>query len=262
MLYKYLHKHGLRFLSNLKLKLTSPADVDDPFEMIPRPGASVVTEDMVDRLLAHPDRMKEFFALSGWENLAEWTARCRANPEEFRAWLGRKMPEGIGQYCRQAAEAISRDFLMLCFSKSYDNVLMWSHYGDNHRGIAVGFDGDGLESALSARALEVDCQEERTTFDVEQLLFPELQYAEQLMTRKSPSWKYQEEVRYVVRRGSSSFFECPPNLVQTVLLGCKFPPAQIACVRKLMAKNGIRAELLIGLPDENLFKINFLPVLT
>jgi hypothetical protein len=29
---------------------------------------------------------------------------------------------------------------LLCFSKTWRNPLMWSHYGDKHRGIALGFD--------------------------------------------------------------------------------------------------------------------------
>jgi len=58
VLYKYLHKHGLRFLGNLTLKLTSPVGVDDPFEMRPRVGSSEVTEEQVRRLLNDEDRLR------------------------------------------------------------------------------------------------------------------------------------------------------------------------------------------------------------
>jgi hypothetical protein len=65
VLYKYLRKHGLRFLSSLKLKLTSPADVDDPFEMRPCVGSSDVTDEIMNRLVIREDRMKEFFPATG-----------------------------------------------------------------------------------------------------------------------------------------------------------------------------------------------------
>jgi len=29
---------------------------------------------------------------------------------------------------------------VLCFSRSWNNVLMWSHYADRHKGICLGFD--------------------------------------------------------------------------------------------------------------------------
>lgn len=28
----------------------------------------------------------------------------------------------------------------LCFSRSWNNILMWSHYGERHKGICLGFD--------------------------------------------------------------------------------------------------------------------------
>lgn len=28
----------------------------------------------------------------------------------------------------------------LCFSRSWNNILMWSHYGDRHKGVCLGFE--------------------------------------------------------------------------------------------------------------------------
>src|SRR5439155_11382356 len=257
VLYKYLHKHGLRFLSSLKLKLTSPADVDDPFEMRPRVGSSEVTDEMMKRLLAGRDRMKVFFQRTGQPDLDEWIASCRKDPRDLHRWLSKKLPEGLKAYCEQAPEAVAEEYRMLCFSNSCDNILLWSHYGDRHHGIVVGFDRDGLEDTLGAISLEVECREDRTIYGAEQFLFPTLEYARQLLTRKSPSWSYQEEVRFVVEYQGNSFFDCPPHLIKSVLLGCKFPAKRITCVKKLMARRDIQAKLLCGIPDENRFQISF-----
>jgi DUF2971 family protein len=260
VLYKYLHKYGLRFLANLKLKLTNPADVDDPFEMRPRVGSSEVTEEMVKRLLNDEARIKVFVRALGWPNLDEGMASCRENPQDFRRRLNKNMRENLQAYCDQAPEAVAKGFRMLCFSKLCDNILMWSHYGDSHRGVLVGLERDGLENALEARALEVNCREDRTTYDVEQFLFPKPEYAEQLLTRKSPSWSYQKEVRFIVKYQDQSFFECPPALIQSVYLGCKFPTKRVPCIRKLMKRKNIQAELLQGIPDKDHFRIDFRPI--
>ena len=29
---------------------------------------------------------------------------------------------------------------ILCFSRNWDNLLLWSHYGDSHTGVCLGFD--------------------------------------------------------------------------------------------------------------------------
>ena len=34
---------------------------------------------------------------------------------------------------------------IISFSKAINNILMWSHYGENHRGFAIGFDAEELE---------------------------------------------------------------------------------------------------------------------
>ncbi len=126
ILYKYLHRYGLKFLSNLKLKLTSPAEVDDPFEMRPRPGSVTMTVEMAERLLADEDRFRYF--ASRQPNPEEWMAGYRGNPNKLCDWF-RTLPDGLRAYCRQSAEAISEEYRMLCFSKLRDNILMWSHYG-------------------------------------------------------------------------------------------------------------------------------------
>src|SRR6516165_6791682 len=57
----------------------------------------------------------------------EW--RCvRSDVEESQLALERKE--------RRIVELHSA----LCFSKSWNNILMWSHYADKHRGICLGFD--------------------------------------------------------------------------------------------------------------------------
>src|SRR5580658_7168634 len=45
---------------------------------------------------------------------------------------------------------------LLCFSRNWDNLLMWSHYGASHTGICLGFDipdhdEDGREYHLDVR---------------------------------------------------------------------------------------------------------------
>jgi len=35
---------------------------------------------------------------------------------------------------------IERQYGVLCFSRSWSNPLLWSHYGDKHRGMCLGFE--------------------------------------------------------------------------------------------------------------------------
>src|ERR1035441_3016297 len=37
----------------------------------------------------------------------------------------------------------ARDYGLLCFSEEWNNILLWSHYADQHRGVCLGFDVSG-----------------------------------------------------------------------------------------------------------------------
>lgn len=258
VVYKYLHNYGLKFLSNMRLKLTSPAKVDDPFEMRPQPGAELATKEMAQKLLSHPDRLEFFTNLTGSKNVAEFSESLRSDPDQFVNWINKFIIEGLRSYCDQSSRGVAGEYSMLCFSETCKNVLMWSHYGDAHRGIAVGFDRLGLEEFLGARMLNVECIDERVVYNVEQMLFPQRDYVEKLLTRKSTSWLYQQEVRCIIRHEARTFITCPPDIIRGIFLGCNFPDRLIPCVREAAKKNGLSADLMRGQIDERLFRINFI----
>ncbi len=81
---------------------------------------------------------------------------------------------------------------MLCFSKRWKNPLLWSHYADRHRGIALEFDIDDNV------AIPVRYRRTRLRLDVDMIIkqdgFGE-DLAEELYATKSKHWAYEEEVR-------------------------------------------------------------------
>ena len=92
-----------------------------------------------------------------------------------------------------AAETVG----LLCFSESAHDPVVWSHYADAHRGIALGFDFEP-----SARLLPVKYQAERATLDYAALTDSKgginMVALEQGFTRKAPSWSYEKEHRLFV----------------------------------------------------------------
>lgn len=43
---------------------------------------------------------------------------------------------------RRFKDEWSKRFGILCFSRSWSNPVQWSHYGEKHRGMCLGFDVD------------------------------------------------------------------------------------------------------------------------
>src|ERR1022692_4365795 len=81
---------------------------------------------------------------------------------------------------------------LLCFSRNWDNLLMWSHYGASHTGICLGFDiytaGDfDLDVHYQPNLLKIRRRED-LNFDL----------ANRLLRTKHESWSYEQEVRMFV----------------------------------------------------------------
>jgi hypothetical protein len=83
---------------------------------------------------------------------------------------------------------------ILCFSKSWTNPVLWSHYGDKHRGMALGFEipeminGDPL-----GREVEYVFQRLKCTF--EDIKRGGEADALRLLATKFHQWSYEEDVR-------------------------------------------------------------------
>lgn len=100
-----------------------------------------------------------------------------------------------------------------CFSKDNANILMWSHYANNHSGVCLGFDIDESDEHLvnffdetknqklfpNGKAcrlfpMKYVSSDERPSIDMTN----EQKSWEEILTFKSDLWKYEQEVRIMV----------------------------------------------------------------
>jgi len=87
---------------------------------------------------------------------------------------------------------LSDRYGLICFSKSWHNPLLWSHYADRHRGVALVFD------VPDDKCSEVSYHPERLVIDFETKLSTtglDEKDVNALLTTKFEHWKYEEEVR-------------------------------------------------------------------
>lgn len=80
-----------------------------------------------------------------------------------------------------------------CFSKVYDNILMWSHYADSHKGIVLSFDTflDYWEDEFH----EMEYSNKRISLPT--LETNQNDYVWNMLTSKSLNWSYEQEYRMI-----------------------------------------------------------------
>jgi hypothetical protein len=98
---------------------------------------------------------------------------------------------------RQWKEYMNRISRVLCFSRTWSNPVLWSHYADKHRGICLCFKvPDDLLLGISYQAKRLELQLERNLSKDGTV---GIDISSKLLTTKYADWKYENEVRMFVR---------------------------------------------------------------
>jgi hypothetical protein len=153
--------------------------------------------------------------------------------EDQMSYLREGVIEGIRRVVKMEQETNAKirsnmvDTSILCLSETHDNLLMWSHYAQNHTGAVIKFLSlPEVDSPL------IVAQPVRYTEQVPRLTFASLmEYDEslddivQLITlTKGKIWAYEKEWRIVAstRNKTQSYEIVPfaPDEVGAVYLGC------------------------------------------
>lgn len=106
-----------------------------------------------------------------------------------------------------------------CFAENNDSVLMWGHYADKHQGICIGFEFPPIYEKFMLcpvkyidKIIPIDGSSE----SIRTILY--------WLTTKSLTWKYEEEIRAILKTENKSSFELitiNPQTVKEVIFGCK-----------------------------------------
>jgi hypothetical protein len=125
-------------------------------------------------------------------------------------------------------DEFNKKFGLLCFCRTIDSPLLWSHYADKHRGICLAFD------VHEEYALPIQYSKDRIVVEFEGNDRSKGRISERsvnaLLATKYEQWRYEEEVRMQVRLESEeagSFFApfADGLVLREVILGvaCELP---------------------------------------
>lgn len=117
---------------------------------------------------------------------------------------------------------------VFCVSSLRDNVLMWSHYAKNHKGVCVGIRADGL---TGKRFLPVQYRETVPVLDAWTYIQTDNNSFVEVSLVKAIDWKYEDEWRSVNTVGVHHFPEC----VDQVIIGALASDQTRAAVHEAVA---------------------------
>jgi hypothetical protein len=135
--------------------------------------------------------------------------------------IGAALDAVIGHFRRTAA--------ILCFSRNWDNLLLWSHYGASHTGICMGFD---IPDGDPAANYDTDVLYQPNLLQIRRPEDVNFDLANRLLRTKHESWSYEQEVRMFVQLNDPPdanglrWIDFGPNLeLKEVIIGVQCHPA-------------------------------------
>jgi hypothetical protein len=122
-----------------------------------------------------------------------------------------------------------------CFSTTYSSPLLWSHYGDQHKGLCVGYGTARRPVPRLQRVLYGGQRSIKTSVLVRALIEKEKNALRDIdrgvLLRKAKDWSYEREYRLIGFHG----LQDSPLLLKEVTFGLRCPPSVKHAVVKALA---------------------------
>jgi hypothetical protein len=159
-------------------------------------------------------------------------------------------PRGMEGMDNKYLESIGETLGLLCYCAVNDDPTVWGHYGDQHRGMALGFEFKEGERCFPHR---VSYKDKRPELDLSKIgIDPEdrdhetaqTKLIEQGFTSKHPSWEYEQEYRDFVplnacrMQGEHYFARVLWDRLNVVVLGANCPVSMGDIERIIRQRDG------------------------
>ena len=254
-LFKYLHPDRIDVLLGRSICFSSPAVLNDPFELKPHLAALASPEHMESEIaLRLPELVREEFEKLPLE------VRSLVSAEVLRELLIRQLPQmtrniqGMAEMLAPKLQDVMARKLeeligILCLSESADNLLMWAHYADSHRGFVIEFDEC---SPFFDRRVGPDDELRylrKVSYSAKRpsLTLAEVEDFSSFMT-KGTDWQYEAEWRMmmpldaastIVKNGQHAvhLYEFPADAITSVILGCRMGAQKKVEIKQVLANS-------------------------
>lgn len=212
--YKYhrINKFLYDLLINNEIWFSEPYSFNDPFDCN-------LTIDGNNT----PDQIRNYFKIANWNKskdidgtIQQLIATNFQDQEAFQKKINSISKQVIGKLG------------LSCFTQTKDNLLMWAHYTEDHKGICLEFDhSKDLEFFRPFKKVEYD------------KVYPTYNYynnkknvVAQLMLHKSDHWKYEKEVRLIKKK--TGLYKFKPECLTGIYFGVRTSNEQIKTIKKLV----------------------------
>jgi hypothetical protein len=233
-----------RTITHGELYFAKPSSFNDPFDC--QPTFSFDATDL---------EILKYFTRVGMKPENSMTpdmAMANARHKLHNRATGPRSPVARETMQKLHTDNVAERIGVLCMSEVRDDILMWGHYADNHRGICLGYE---TSNTFFENAHPVTYSPERPTIN------PFRDTSEQMLDAavftKAEHWRYEREWRQISFQAGAGLSVAPPEALAVVILGCKATAEAETLVKTWIRRSKAKPRLLRALPDPRKFSLKF-----
>jgi Protein of unknown function (DUF2971) len=146
-----------------------------------------------------------------------------------------------------------------CFTIHPDSMLMWSHYGNQHKSVCVGFDRKTL-----IKNVPLNDEGNPLYEGIDKVKYVKnrpMLGSKQQFTRKSMEWKYENEYRLISQEKPGKppwgpgVFCLPPNAIKEVVIGARVRPSTVKKIVRTVESINLDIAIKKVVPHPNTFDL-------
>ena len=222
--------HLRRTLIDGDIYFSCPAAFNDPFDCRPSfvlEASELTTRKIYERALSRqmPDMSRQ-------------VRRAKARSLTKDPQTNFTNSENLSRFHAAYEEAVTNKIGMLCLSEVPDDILMWAHYADSHRGLCLQFDAT---HSFCERAHPVLYREDRPGINPTEQADAEMM--EHALLTKSTHWKYERERRLIRYQGGAGICQVPQLALTGLIFGAQMPQSDRHLIRSWVAGRSTPSQL-------------------
>lgn len=234
-IYKYLHEDRIEdILVKNTLRFTQRKCLNDPFEL--NPVIKGIKEGSLEKYWSYSDikKIRKYASLNA-KIKEEKEAINLASDEQLLSFFQN------GTYALEAyLEMLDKQIGVLSLTKHEDNLLMWSHYANEHKGFIVEFDKEhtyfnqNKNNLASLRKVNYDAIRPEIKIDLNENQF-------EIFLTKSKEWEYEAEYRVFNKLknadliiGDIHLFRFPKDLIKSIYMGVRMEDKNKNAIIKIL----------------------------
>lgn len=221
----------------------SPLSFNDPFDC--RPNFEIQGN--------RADLVKYFEGVIGrhMPELSRDARRAEARRRVSDPDCDPRLPKNMTGFRHMYHETVTSHVGVMCLSEVHDDILMWAHYADSHRGVCLIFDPteEFMSTAQPVKYRKVRPRVNPIVNSYDEML-------EAAMFTKSDHWSYEQEWRILQYKKGSGVYTIPTASLRQVILGAEISEQDRMRICQWSADAPNRIDITSATLSHNEFKVN------